>query len=567
MAQQAAAERAQTQLVCFASLESVAEGSDPYDVLALALRLQLHAGGNPKDQIVENLRDQAMLLVLDNAETIAGKAEFVAELIGACPQLSVLVTSREPLGFSGEETLVLKGFDLPDDMSLHNGSSPALQIFVHEARQRDANFGVAAAQFAVFKQICELVDGSPLALRLTAQWSLLLSLEEILERLELSVGFLSSTEARNARETLHGVFSGSWRMLSAEQQVALARLSIFVKSFDTAAAADAAGVSVRTLFELERKGLIVRSSLGRFAMHVMVREFARAQLDTAEAAAVRNLHAHYFLGMLRSNMQGRSSEARGAVLEQLRHDYVELRTAWLHAVKNAEVAVISDSVEPLCYFLYTRSMFREAVEIFAADVEDPGLKRHFAAVRANFLVHQGDTEDVALSASRVLSSPDDAELPRAHAHHAMANLAHMRGDFGQADKHYEEAYAIRDRVGDLRGCCYASVSLSALHLLFSKTNSARDHVKRGYRLARQIGDPFGMMAAHLYAGDLAAYEERMKDAQENYEMSLKLEESLMHVQFRSNSPSTSRYALCASPGYQGRVGASPGGLRSVARNR
>lgn len=533
LAQHAAAQRAQSQLVCFASLESVAEGSDPQDVLALALRLQLNAGGNPKEQITEYLRDKTMLLVLDNAETIAGNADFVADLIAACPYLSVLVTSREPLGFAGEATLSLKGFDLSGDISLRNGSSPALQLFVHEARQRDGNFSIERSQFAVFKQICELVDGSPLALRLTAQWSRLLSLEEILERLEASVGFLSPSDARNQRETLHGVFAGSWRMLSAEQQGALGRLSVFVKFFDAAAAAGAAGVPVRTLFELERKGLIVRSSLGRFAMHVMVKEYARGKLDAGEAAGVRRQHAHYFLSAIRANMQSRSFEARGAVLEQLRQDYVEVRAAWLHAVKSAEHALIGDSIELLCYFLYTRSMFREAVELFAADIEEPALKRHFAAVRANFLVHQGDTEGVAAAASWVLSSQGETELPRAHAHHAMANLAHMRGDFDQADKHYEEAFAIRDRAGDLRGCCYASVSLSALHLLFSKTDSARGHIKRGYRLARQIGDPFGMMAAHLYAGDLAAFEHRMKDAQENYEMSLRLEESLLHLQFRA----------------------------------
>ncbi|ANP47488.1 adenylate/guanylate cyclase domain-containing protein [Candidatus Viadribacter manganicus] len=533
VAQQIAAERSQHQLVCFASFETVAEGAEPLNILALALRLQLHVGGKPKEQIVEYLRDKYMLLVLDNAETMAGKAEFVAELLRECPRLSVLVTSREPLGFPGELPLFLNGFAPPDDASLQNGSSPALQLFVHEARQRDAAFNVDAAQFPAFKEICRIVDGSPLALRLTAQWSLLLSLEEILERIESSVGFLSPENARDQRQTLRGVFDGSWRLLNPDQQRALARLSIFSNSFNTVAAADAAGVDVRVLFELERKGLIVKSSLGRFAMHVMVREYARGKLDPAAESIVRRQHAHYFLHEVRTNMLGRSSEARVAMLEQLRLDFLEVRAAWLHAVKSAEHALISDCIEACCYFLYTRSLFREAVELFSADVADAGLKTHFAAVRANFLVHQGDTEGVAAAASWVLSSQGGAELPRAHAHHAMANLAHMRGEFEQANTHYEEAFAIRDRVGDLRGCCYASVSLSALHLLFTKIDTARSHVKRGYRLARQVGDPFGMMAAHLYAGDLAAFEQRTRDAQENYEMSLRLEESLLHLQFRA----------------------------------
>jgi tetratricopeptide (TPR) repeat protein len=109
----------------------------------------------------------------------------------------------------------------------------------------------------------------------------------------------------------------------------------------------------------------------------------------------------------------------------------------------------------------------------------------------------------------------------------------MRGDFDTGDALYRAAFDLREGVGDLRGCCYASISLGALHLLFSRVETARGHIKRGYRLARQIGDTFGMMASHLYAGDLAALEERLSDAQENYEMSLRLEDAAPHPQFNS----------------------------------
>jgi tetratricopeptide (TPR) repeat protein len=64
-------------------------------------------------------------------------------------------------------------------------------------------------------------------------------------------------------------------------------------------------------------------------------------------------------------------------------------------------------------------------------------------------------------------------------------------------------------------------------------DTSRLHIKRGYRIARQIGDTFGMIASHVYAGDLAAVEERLGDAQENYEMSLRLEDTAPHSQFRA----------------------------------
>lgn len=129
--------------------------------------------------------------------------------------------------------------------------------------------------------------------------------------------------------------------------------------------------------------------------------------------------------------------------------------------------------------------------------------------------------------------PTESAVARAHANHALGNLAHMRGDLETGSLLYETAFELRQGVGDLRGCCYASVSLAALHLLHGRVETARQYITRGFRLARQIGDTFGMMASHVYAGDLAALEERLGHAQENYEMSLKLEDAAPHPQFRS----------------------------------
>ena len=530
LALRAGAEVASHQPVCFASLETAASAADAAALVSSALGLRLNAGRRADEQIVDYLRDKQMLLVLDNAETIAGGAAFVGAWIAHCPLLSVLVTSREPLDFPGETLLRVEGLSSDAD-----GVSPALELFVHEARQKSPHFAVAGAQLPVFAAISALVEGSPLALRLTAQWTPVLSLEEILERLEQSITFLAPVDGGAQRQSLRGVFEGVWRLMTPAQQHALARLSVFVKAFDLAAASAIAEVDLETFLALERKGLLVRASHGRFAMHVMVRAFARERLaeDGAEEAATRARHAAYYLEAVREGMQSVAAPARGAVLEHLRLAFPEIRAAWLYAAATEADALLGGAVEPLCYFLYTRSMMREAVEVFSAETSNTALKRHFAGIRANFLVHQGDAEGASVAAASVLTAPTENALARAHANHALANLAHMRGDFDAGDAHYQAAFDLRESVGDLRGCCYASISASALHLLFSRVESARRHIKRGYRLARQIGDTFGMMASHVYAGDLAALEERLDDAQENYEMSLRLEDAAPHPQFRS----------------------------------
>lgn len=535
LALQVAAEVTSRLPVCFASLEGVGRDADLSSTLATALRLQLVTGRSAEDQLINYLRDKQMLLVLDNAETVAGRAALVAELVVACPQLTVVATSREPLGVEGEDVLRLYGLELLDAKGEISTASPALQFFLNEARRKDRNFVLESAQFDVFGRLCKKVEGSPLALRLVAEWTNLLSLDEILERLNHGVDFLSPKHLSHSGPSLRGVFEGSWRLLTPLQQRALACLSVFVKAFDAVAAANVAGADDVTFLALERKGLIVMVSHGRFAMHAMVREYAAERLaeNAAEEAATRRRHSEYYLEAVCACMENVQSPSRAAAGEQLRQDVPEIRAAWLHAIACRAKTLLQTAIEPLCYFLYTRSMFHDALEIFGAEVESTALRRHILSIRANFLVHQGDSEGAAAAASRALAAPGGSQLARAHANQALGNLAHMRGDFKQANANYGRALSIREKVGDLRGCCYASVALGSLHLLFGHVDTAREHIKSGYLLARQVGDAFGMMVSHLYAGDLAAAERRLDDAQGNYEKGLRLEESVPHPQFRA----------------------------------
>ncbi len=535
LAAQAGAEHAIKRPVCFVSLESVSNNSELVSAIARALRLPLHGAVRPEDQLIDYLRERRTLLVLDNAESVAGDAAFIGELIAACAQLTILATSREPLRAPGETLFRLPGIALPSRDPSEVENSPALQLFLHEARLKDSTFVLSGSQVEAFHKICTLVDGSPLALRLTAQWTNLLSLEEILERLQRGLDFLSAGEPQQRGHTIRSVFEGSWKLLSADQRMGLARLSVFVKAFDWNGASRVAKIDLETFATLERKGLLEQTANRRFVMHPLVHEYACEKLleSPAEAKAAHDRHSAYYLDAVCVGLESMASRGQGAVLEELQRDFPEIRIAWFHAVEANAKARILKVIEPLCNFLYTRSMFREALEVFQASTGDEALQRYFASIYANFLVHQGDAKGAAAAASSVLAVPGGARGARAHAHHTLGNLAHMRGDFAQARSHYERALAIREKTGDLMGCCYADISLAALHLMFQRISDARRHVKRGYRLARQIGDTFGMMASHLYAGDIAAVEQRLDAAQSNYEKGLNLEESAPNTQFRS----------------------------------
>jgi hypothetical protein len=114
LALQVGAEVTARQPVCFASLDAASRDADLPSTLAAALRLQLVAGRGGEEQLIDYLRDKQMLLVLDNAETIAGRAALVGQIVAACPRLTVLVTSREPLIVENEVIVHLQGIDLLD---------------------------------------------------------------------------------------------------------------------------------------------------------------------------------------------------------------------------------------------------------------------------------------------------------------------------------------------------------------------------------------------------------------------------------------------------------------------
>jgi len=361
-----------------------------------------------------------------------------------------------------------------------------------------------------------------------------LSLEEILERLRDNIDFLSGAE-QTGRCTVRGVFEGSWKLLDSEQREALARLSVFAKSFDWLAATHIAELKLETLVALEGKGLLEHTADRRFVMHPLVRAYAQEKLASvdSELAAAQQRHSAHYLKAVCSRFESVPAISQGAALEALQRDFSEIRAAWLYAIRTDATSLILRAIEPLCYFLYVRSMFREALEVFSAPTDNDVLRRYLASIYANFLVHQGDTKTAAAVAAGVLAVPGGARGARAHAHHTLGSLAHIRGDFVQARFHYGRALAIREKTGDLVGSCYVAIALVALHLIFERVDDARRHIRHCFKLALQIGDTFGTMVSHIYAGDIAVLEGRFEAAQENYEKALRWEESVPNPQFRS----------------------------------
>lgn len=258
------------------------------------------------DQVLAILRDKRMLLILDNCEPLLDELLFLSTWLQRAPGIAVLATSREPLNLAAESVVGLVGLEIGEqrleigDRGMANGEwrtvngewvlGPAEALFAERAQTARADFALSLANLPQVRQICERVDGLPLAIALAAAWVRRRSLAQIADAIGESLDFLS-TRLRDVdprHRSMKAVFETSWQLLDAEEQAVLAMLSIFPASFSTEAAQQVAGARLDTLDLLCEKSLLQQQvERERYAMHPLVRQFAAEKLAGATSAEAR----------------------------------------------------------------------------------------------------------------------------------------------------------------------------------------------------------------------------------------------------------------------------------------
>src|SRR5262249_27151312 len=194
----------------------------------------------PMEALRYRLRPAELLLVLDNCEHLPGAcADLAIALLGTCPGLRVLATSREPLGVPGEAVYPVPPLAVPREGSDPEvlAASPAVRLFL--ARSALARPGAEAAPVAVAARICRALDGLPLAIELAAARSGVLAAEEIQARLAdmFRVLALPRPAPDPRRQALGAAIGWSYGLLSDQERRGFRALSVFAGGFGLAAAA------------------------------------------------------------------------------------------------------------------------------------------------------------------------------------------------------------------------------------------------------------------------------------------------------------------------------------------
>lgn len=312
--------------------------------ITAALGYALQQGGRSHTQQLRDLlAGQQRLLVLDNFEQVVAGASVVAELTQAAPRLTILVTSREPLGLYGEQLLPLNG--LAFDPSAVSEDDAAAQLFLQRVRQRDPTFMLGDSERPYLTQICQMVGGSPLALELAAANMEGISLSRMAEELTHSLDLLSTnwSDRPERHRSIRSVFEASWRSLTSEEQRVLSCLSVFREGFDVDAAQTVS--APRLTVQAYRRvlaGLIHKSLLGydraadRYSMHELLRQFAaeKPALALDDQAEANQRHCDYFTTLLAQQERKWNTASEEEALNTLLIDEANIGRAWRWAMEH-----------------------------------------------------------------------------------------------------------------------------------------------------------------------------------------------------------------------------------------
>lgn len=298
--------------VAFVPLASVAEASLVPSAVAHALGVR-ESGDRPiTERLIGVLRNRRLLLILDNFEHLLAASPFVGELLTASPQLTIVVTSRTPLGISGEQRFPVPPMALPELAVSVTASAitetEAVQLFVTRARAAQPEFTVDDATAGAVAAICRQLDGLPLAIELAAARIVVFPPPALLARLQRRLPLLvgGPRDAPHRLQTMRDAIAWSYDLLRAEDQALFRRLAIFVGGWTLAAAEEVAGAEIEVVQGLSAlvASSLVRQDGGadddpRYQMLETLREFGLERLEAErEDAEIRQRHAAYFRALV-----------------------------------------------------------------------------------------------------------------------------------------------------------------------------------------------------------------------------------------------------------------------------
>jgi predicted ATPase/DNA-binding XRE family transcriptional regulator len=509
--------------VAFVALAPLGDASLVASAVARALGLRETGGEPPLETVRAYLGGREMLLVLDNFEHVAEAAPEVVDLLGSCPNLTALVTSRAPLRVRGEREYPVPPLAVPDPNPVPGAeevaASPAARLFVERAREANPLFELTRQNAAAVAAICWRLDGLPLALELAAARARYLGPTELLSRLDEALQAGGARDLPERQRTMRATLDWSFGLLSGEEKALFRRLSVFAGGFSLEAEEEVAaepGCALAPLGRLVEQSLVAADAAPldgetRYRMLEPVRQYALEKLrESGEETEVRARHAAYYddlAGRARTRLR-RADQALWLDRLDLEHDNLRAALGWLLGRGEAERVVGVGWSIWLLWSLrgHTGEGWRWMERALAEDAALPPVARARALwVMAQQSFVRGEVDRTAASADDSIAAAraaDDAEtLITALMLRGLAALSER--DLDAAEGLLSESLALFRQQSDDWGIAYGLIGLAQVAMARGDDERARDLLTRNERMLRAAGDWF-TLTANLNTQALAA---------------------------------------------------------------
>jgi excisionase family DNA binding protein len=541
--------------VVFVSLASIRDPNLVPATIALAVGVREAGDRFLADQIAATLTKKHLLLVLDNFEQVTDAGTFVNTLLAACPHLSILVTSRARLRLSGEHLFPVPPLPVTE---------AAVDLFSARARAVQPLFQLTADNRVVVTEICQRLDGLPLAIELAAARCAVLPPPALLARLDRRLPLLTDgpRDLPARLQTMRDAIAWSYDLLGADEQTLFRRLAVFQGGFTLDAAEWVSGITpspydpithhADTLTPSDTLDLITRladislvkrnerlETEPRFEMLETIREFGLEQLQRqGEIDLARRRHAEYVLHVAEDAEEKRRGPEQVFQLARLEaeHDNLRAAVAWsLETPAGAELGL--RLVGALPWFWYLRDHYREGrrwlEEVLArpeTQVPSPARVRALAGAGQFAIRNFRDYAmarawlDQSIALGRAIGDKEGV----ASALQSLVWIDLFQADRGELRAAIDESVALYREIGDRWGLAASLCVLGMTIIVTEDPGAASAAISESLALSRELGDTWGLARALHYAGEVARFRGDDAEAQSLYEESLALYHALEH---------------------------------------
>jgi len=497
-------------------LVDLAAVTDPQLVLqelAATLGVREQGGGSIEVLLDDFLAEKKLLLVLDNCEhLVAACARVAAQVLKVSAASRILVTTREALGVSGEVAWRIPSMSVPETNTVHSideiSAYEAVRLFIERALLTESSFTLTKADAPFITQICNRLDGIPLAIELAAARVNVLSPKQIVDRLDDVFRLLTggSRSALPRQQTLRALVDWSYDLLSEPEKAMLMRASTFAGGFTLEAAeavASGEGASnenaLDILTQLVGKSLVVVDRAGeqaRYRLLETIRQYGREKLfESAWAASTRDRHLDFYLSLAERTeplLQG-SEQRMWLDLLEAEHDNLRAALEWSASGDGDQAGLRLASA--LWRFWWVRGYWSEGRrwldKVLSLPGEDVSSPRAKALWVAAFLAQFQDDYSAVLSLSQQSLEMIRQVGDEAHAAYPLMILGFLARDHGRPEdgrSQLEESLSIGRKFGDKQAMAWSLLGIAATFVDEGNDVQGRSSYEEALQLAREAGD-------------------------------------------------------------------------------